>query len=123
MAEQDDKLVVEGGTNLNLTDLPPNTLVGMHRTHSVDYNIVLEGSVCLITPRSGGGNVEGDIQPDSDLEETWAHAGDVVVQRGTLHGWKSGPKGVRWLSVLVHAEPVKVAQEGGEERLLEEVLL
>jgi quercetin dioxygenase-like cupin family protein len=43
----------------------------MHRTESVDYGIVLEGEITLIV----------------DEGETTVHAGDIVVQRGTNHGW------------------------------------
>ncbi|MGI4878805.1 MAG: cupin domain-containing protein [Janthinobacterium lividum] len=43
----------------------------MHRTQTVDYGIVLEGELVLIV----------------DDGETVVRAGDIVVQRGTNHGW------------------------------------
>jgi mannose-6-phosphate isomerase-like protein (cupin superfamily) len=43
----------------------------MHRTQSIDYGIVLEGEITLIV----------------DDGETTVHAGDIVIQRGTNHGW------------------------------------
>ena len=43
----------------------------MHRTETVDYGIVLEGEVTLIM----------------DEGETVVRAGDIVIQRGTNHGW------------------------------------
>lgn len=43
----------------------------MHRTETVDYGIVLEGELTLIL----------------DEEETVVRAGDIVIQRGTNHGW------------------------------------
>lgn len=43
----------------------------MHRTETVDYGIVLEGELVLIV----------------DDGETVVRAGDIVVQRGTNHGW------------------------------------
>ena len=43
----------------------------MHRTETIDYGIVLEGEIVLIV----------------DEGETTVRAGDVVVQRGTNHGW------------------------------------
>jgi len=43
----------------------------MHRTETIDYGIVLEGEVTLIM----------------DEGETVVRAGDIVVQRGTNHGW------------------------------------
>jgi hypothetical protein len=43
----------------------------MHRTETIDYGIVLEGELTLIL----------------DVGETIVHAGDIVIQRGTNHGW------------------------------------
>jgi hypothetical protein len=43
----------------------------MHKTETVDYGIVLQGEVTLIL----------------DIGETVIRAGDIVVQRGTNHGW------------------------------------
>jgi hypothetical protein len=45
----------------------------MHRTETVDYGIVLEGEVVLIV----------------DEGETTVRAGDIVIQRGTNHGWSN----------------------------------
>ena len=43
----------------------------MHRTETVDYGIVIEGELTLIL----------------DEGETVMRAGDIVIQRGTNHGW------------------------------------
>lgn len=43
----------------------------MHRTETIDYGIVLEGELVLIM----------------DEGEATVRAGDIVVQRGTNHGW------------------------------------
>lgn len=43
----------------------------MHRTESIDYGIVLEGQIVLLL----------------DEAEVVLGAGDVVVQRGTIHAW------------------------------------
>lgn len=43
----------------------------MHRTETIDYGIVLEGEITLLM----------------DEGETVVRTGDVVVQRGTSHGW------------------------------------
>lgn len=47
---------------------------GMHATPSLDYAVVLNGSVTLIV---------------EDGVECIVHAGDVVVQCGALHGWRN----------------------------------
>ncbi len=43
----------------------------MHRTETIDYGIVLEGEITLLM----------------DEGEATVSAGDIVVQRGTNHGW------------------------------------
>lgn len=43
----------------------------MHRTETIDYGIVLEGEIVLIM----------------DEGETLCRAGDIIIQRGTNHGW------------------------------------
>ncbi len=43
----------------------------MHRTQTIDYGIVLDGEIVLIM----------------DEGETVVRAGDIVIQRGTNHGW------------------------------------
>jgi hypothetical protein len=43
----------------------------MHRTETIDYGIVLQGELTLIM----------------DVGETVVRAGDIVIQRGTSHGW------------------------------------
>lgn len=45
----------------------------MHRTETIDYGIVIEGELVLIM----------------DEGETIVRAGDIVVQRGTNHGWSN----------------------------------
>jgi hypothetical protein len=48
----------------------------MHRTETIDYGIVLEGELTLIL----------------DVGETVVRAGDIVIQRGTNHGWANRSK-------------------------------
>ncbi|HWU04174.1 MAG TPA: cupin domain-containing protein [Novosphingobium sp.] len=85
-----------GGTRIRVLDIPPDrgqadfdavfdniggkdAHVGeaskrhasFHRTRSIDYGIVLSGEITLLV----------------DEGETTARAGDIVIQRGTNHGW------------------------------------
>jgi hypothetical protein len=106
-ATQVKGLVHPDGSHCQVTDLEPFTEVGMHRTSSVDYNIFVKGSATLITPTG----------PNGEVQETEVNVGDVVVQRGTLHAWKVGKDGARWITVLVAAEPVK----DGNGKALEDV--
>ena len=67
----------------------------MHRTGSLDYAIVMDGEVLL----------ELDDGVSKALK-----AGDVVVQRGTMHQWvnrSARPATVAF--ILVDALPVEVA--------------
>ncbi|TKV41645.1 cupin [Sphingobium sp. MP9-4] len=85
-----------GGTRIRVLDIPPEQAAAdfdavfeaiggsdahvgktsvrhasFHRTRSIDYGIVLWGSITLMM----------------DEGETVAHAGDIIIQRGTNHGW------------------------------------
>lgn len=118
--DQDDaelaagQLVVPHGTNCRITDMAPHAYAPMHRTSSVDYNIMLSGSAWLETP---------SIEDPENLDKvvrTEVKAGEIVVQRGTLHAWRAGAEGARWASVLVYALPVEVP---GLQKTLEDKLL
>lgn len=64
---------------------------GMHRTNSIDYDIVIEGEIWL----------ELD-----DGAETLLRAGDIVVQGGTRHAWRNrSDKDATMVFVLVGAIP------------------
>ncbi|WVQ99054.1 hypothetical protein IAU59_006186 [Kwoniella sp. CBS 9459] len=89
-------VVLPGGTNCQVTELAPNFKVGMHRTSSIDHNIIVEGSATLIVPDGKGGE-----------RRTVVRAGEVVVQTGTVHAWEAGPEGARWITVVVAANPVE----------------
>lgn len=61
----------------------------MHRTETVDYGIVLEGEIVLIM----------------DEGETVCKAGDIIVQRGTNHGWANrSDKDCRIAFILIDGE-------------------
>lgn len=39
-------------------------------------------------------------------EEFTAKAGDVIVRKGNMHGWRNpGPEWVRWVAVILDAKP------------------
>jgi hypothetical protein len=61
----------------------------MHRTETIDYGIVLEGEIVLIV----------------DEGETIVRAGDIVVQRGTNHGWANrSDRNCRIAFILIDGE-------------------
>lgn len=60
----------------------------MHRTDSVDYAVVLSGSITMMM--------------DDEKDDVLLHAGDVVVQRGTNHAWSNrGTEPCRIMFVLI----------------------
>lgn len=64
----------------------------MHRTASLDYGVILSGSIVL--------------QLDEGAEVT-LHAGDVLVQRGAIHSWiNRGVEPCTIAFVLIDAEPI-----------------
>ncbi|KAG8746009.1 hypothetical protein FRC10_006348 [Ceratobasidium sp. 414] len=89
-----DGLVVPNGSNFRVTDLGPGQVTPMHRTTSVDYNIMVSGRAVHVL---------------EDGSEQEVGPGDVVVQRGTHHRWENRTDDwARWISVLIHALPVVV---------------
>jgi len=70
----------------------------MHRTSSLDYNILVHGELILIT--------------EDGTEKHLKNPGDTVIQRGTMHAWRNPSNGwARWVTVLIAAEPAIVKGE------------
>lgn len=70
----------------------------IHRTETLDYAVVLSGQC--------------DMTLDSGEVVKGLKAGDVVIQRGTSHGWvPTGPGPVRFLFVLIDALPVRIGDK------------
>ncbi|KAH8898118.1 hypothetical protein GQ53DRAFT_837110 [Thozetella sp. PMI_491] len=91
----------ERGIVCQIVDLPP-TAEGqephLHRNQSLDYGIVLKGSMQIIL--------------DDGVEET-LREGDVYIQKGTLHAWKNTTKEYcRFLTVVIPSDKVTVEETG-----------
>lgn len=71
---RDVGLTLEGGSVIRVVDMLPGGESPMHRTNSIDYGIVLSGEV--------------ELELDDGVVET-CRAGDVTVQRGTIHLWRN----------------------------------
>lgn len=67
----------------------------MHRTQSIDFGIVLEGSVEMIL---------------DDGSRTTMHRGDVAVQRATMHAWRNPSKTAwtRMCFILQDIQPLTI---------------
>jgi mannose-6-phosphate isomerase-like protein (cupin superfamily) len=82
------------GTVFRLVEYGPGVAPRNHRTDSVDYAVVLSGEI------------------DMEMDGTMVHlrAGDVLVQRGTVHNWiNRGTVPCVIAFVLVAAKPVERA--------------
>ncbi|KAK4943717.1 hypothetical protein LTR10_016814 [Elasticomyces elasticus] len=96
-------LVDQSGVFCRIVDFPavgdaPDEANFMHLTHSVDFGVVLKGSIKLVLDNG---------------DETIMNEGDVCVQRATNHAWKNVSKeNCRMLFALVPAEPPKNAATG-----------
>jgi quercetin dioxygenase-like cupin family protein len=80
------------GTVFRLVEYGPGVAPRNHRTESIDYAVVMSGEI------------------DMDLDGTTVHlkAGDVLVQRGTIHNWNNrGKEPCVVAFVLVAAKPVE----------------
>lgn len=68
----------------------------MHRTQSLDYGIVLEGTIEMIL---------------DDGSKTIMRRGDVAVQRATMHAWKnaSETEWARMQFILQDIQPLVIA--------------
>jgi quercetin dioxygenase-like cupin family protein len=80
------------GTVFRVIEYAPGVAPRNHRTDSVDYAVVLSGEI------------------DMELDDTVVHlqAGDMLVQRGTIHNWVNrGSKPCVIAFVLVAAKPVE----------------
>jgi hypothetical protein len=91
-------LVSGGGTVLRYVDFAPATTCMMHRTQSVDYGIVVEGTVEAIM--------------DSE-ESRLMRRGDVMVQRATMHAWRN-PSPTEWCRMIFVLQDCKPLFMKGE---------
>jgi mannose-6-phosphate isomerase-like protein (cupin superfamily) len=63
---------IEGGTVFRVVRYDPGVAPRVHRTDSVDYAVVVSGEI--------------DMELDDGVS-VHLRAGDIVVQRGTVHNW------------------------------------
>jgi quercetin dioxygenase-like cupin family protein len=94
-------LAAPGGSVCRMVDIFPGECSPMHRTQSLDYGIVLEGEIELELD-------EGEVAK--------LKAGDVIVQRGTIHAWNNKTdKPCRIAFILLDAKQIKIGEEALEE--------
>ena len=79
------------GTVFRVLELMPGSAPRNHRTDSIDYAVVISGEIDMV------------------LDDSTVHlkAGDILVQRGTIHNWVNRGKEAAVVAfVLVAAKPV-----------------
>ncbi|HLF80037.1 MAG TPA: cupin domain-containing protein [Dehalococcoidia bacterium] len=97
--KQDEGLREVGTTHANGTvfrvlQLEPGNAQRMHRTDSIDYAVIMSGEIDM------------ELEPGDFVH---LKAGDVLVQRGTIHNWvNNGSEACTIAFVLIDAKPVEV---------------
>jgi len=85
---------ISDGSVFRIVSFGPGVTPRNHRTDSIDYAVVMSGEI------------------DMDLDGTTVHlkAGDVLVQRGTIHNWiNRGNEPCVIAFTLISAKPVTAA--------------
>ncbi|HEY1371931.1 MAG TPA: cupin domain-containing protein [Candidatus Binatia bacterium] len=85
---------LKNGTVFRVIEFGPGVSPRNHRTDSIDYAVV----------------ISGEIDMEVDNSSVHLQAGDVLVQRGTIHNWVNrGSAPCVMAFVLIDAEPVEIA--------------
>jgi mannose-6-phosphate isomerase-like protein (cupin superfamily) len=84
---------IDNGTVFRIVSFGPGVAPRNHRTDSIDYAVVMAGEIDMVL----------------DGETVHLKAGDVLVQRGTVHNWiNNGSVPCVIAFTLVSAKPVTV---------------
>lgn len=92
-------LAVSNSAVLRAFDMAPGIKSPLHRTTSIDYLVVLYGELELTLDSGQTQNIR---------------AGEVVIQRGTMHSWKNVSSS--WARMLAVTIPVNELIVGGERK-------
>ena len=84
---------IENGSVFRVVSYGPGASPRNHRTESIDYAVVISGEIDMVL----------------DTETVHLKAGDVLVQRGTIHNWvNNGTEHCVIAFALISAKPVTV---------------
>jgi quercetin dioxygenase-like cupin family protein len=85
---------IKNGSVFRIIEFAPGCAPRHHRTDSIDYALILSGEIDM---------------PLDDGTEVHLKAGDVLVQRGTIHNWiNRGTQSCVIAFILIDAKPVMV---------------
>lgn len=88
-ADREIATTIQNGSVFRVIEFAPGVVPRNHRTDSIDYAIILSGEI------------------DMEMDDTVVHlnAGDVLVQRGTIHNWvNNGTEPCVIAFILISAE-------------------
>ena len=87
---------IANGTIFRIIEFAPGLAARNHRTDSIDYIVIISGEI------------------DMELDDSLVHlkAGDVMVQRGTIHNWVNRGTAPCQLAVILIA--AKSVEAGGQ---------
>ncbi|KAH8111894.1 hypothetical protein DFH11DRAFT_1729021 [Phellopilus nigrolimitatus] len=92
--EHPQELVGADGSAFRVGEVPPGSRTRFHRTVTLDYCILMHGTLTLLL---------------DDDKRVVLKPGDVVIQRGTIHGWiNEGTEWARMYAIVFPSQKVKV---------------
>jgi mannose-6-phosphate isomerase-like protein (cupin superfamily) len=92
---------IDNGTVFRIVSFGPGVAPRNHRTESIDYAVV----------------ISGEIDMELDIGSVHLKAGDVLVQRGTIHNWvNKGTAPCVIAFTLIAAKPVTLSGKALEAR-------
>ncbi|AYQ32622.1 cupin domain-containing protein [Runella sp. SP2] len=103
--QRDAGTTLNGGSVIRIVDMLPNASSPFHRSNSIDYGIVISGSI--------------ELELDNGVFKT-VEAGGIIVQRGTIHKWRnpSDDQICRIVFVLIEAKSFEVNGMALEECMI-----
>jgi mannose-6-phosphate isomerase-like protein (cupin superfamily) len=91
-SHKDIHTTIDNGTVFRVVSFGPGVAPRNHRTDSIDYAVVMSG----------------EIDMELDVGSVHLKAGDVLVQRGTIHNWVNrGTAPCTIAFILIAAKPVE----------------
>ena len=94
-AKRDAGTTLKGGSVIRIVDMLPGASSPLHRTDSIDYGIVISGEI--------------ELELEYEVSKRIG-AGEIIIQRGTLHKWRNPSKTevCRIVFVLIEAKPYEI---------------
>jgi quercetin dioxygenase-like cupin family protein len=94
-AKRDAGTTLKGGSVIRIVDMLPGASSPLHRTDSIDYGIIISGEI--------------ELELENNVSKRIG-AGEIIVQRGTIHKWKnpSETEVCRIVFVLIEAKPYEI---------------